>query len=177
MYNLNFCFDTNQYTIFIIVADVKPTQPEILICFELLYFIKIKILKAQSMYFENLKNEPWRGNNFIVRPRAQNCLATPPKQDKRFSHQKIKRKKNKNVKKRFFIKIIKNVKNVFTFMQSVHGNVSSEEQAYCNFEFNELKGHASYRSIFEFRYQLKAELDGHQGRRSVHRTTSRSLSS
>ena len=29
------------------------------------------------MYLENLKNEPWRGANFIVRPRAQNFLATP----------------------------------------------------------------------------------------------------
>jgi len=48
---------------------------ETLICFELLYFIKI--LKAQSLYLENVKNEPWRGANFIVRPRAQNCLATP----------------------------------------------------------------------------------------------------
>jgi len=29
------------------------------------------------MYLEYVKNKPGRGANFIVRPRAQNCLATP----------------------------------------------------------------------------------------------------
>jgi len=59
------------------VADVKPTYSETVICFELFYLIEIKILKAQSIYLENFKNETWRGANFIIRPQAQNCLATP----------------------------------------------------------------------------------------------------
>jgi len=29
------------------------------------------------MYLEKVKNKPGRGASFIVRPRAQNCLATP----------------------------------------------------------------------------------------------------
>src|SRR6218665_300737 len=59
--------------------ELRPMHSNTLVCFKIFHFIKFTFQNSNRCIWNRLceKNKPGRGANFIVRPRAQNSLATP----------------------------------------------------------------------------------------------------